>query len=106
MVFGMQMVDVFGAGPLAGNPLAVITGAEALSTEDMQRLTRWFNLSETAFLLPPTHPQADYRVRIFTLIVKCRLPGTRRSAVVMPGSPRRVCRAMRRRSSRSAGRAW
>ncbi|WP_282677328.1 PhzF family phenazine biosynthesis protein [Serratia marcescens] len=67
MVFGMQMVDVFGAGPLAGNPLAVITGAEALSTEDMQRLTRWFNLSETAFLLPPTHPQADYRVRIFTL---------------------------------------
>ncbi|HEJ7882533.1 TPA: PhzF family phenazine biosynthesis protein [Serratia marcescens] len=67
MVFGMQMVDVFGAGPLAGNPLAVITGAETLSTEDMQRLTRWFNLSETAFLLPPTHPPADYRVRIFTL---------------------------------------
>ncbi len=53
MVFGMQMVDVFGAGPLAGNPLAVITGAGALSTEDMQCLTRWFNLSETAFLLPP-----------------------------------------------------
>lgn len=49
MVFGMQMVDVFGAGPLAGNPLAVIAGAGALSTEDMQRLTRWFNLSETAF---------------------------------------------------------
>jgi PhzF family phenazine biosynthesis protein len=47
--------------------LAVITGAGALSTEDMQCLTRWFNLSETAFLLPPTHPQADYRVRIFTL---------------------------------------
>ncbi|MFJ3168789.1 PhzF family phenazine biosynthesis protein [Serratia marcescens] len=67
MVFGMQMVDVFGAGPLAGNPLAVITGAGALSTEDMQRLTRWFNLSETAFLLPPMHLQADYRVRIFTL---------------------------------------
>lgn len=33
----------------------------------MQQLTRWFNLSETAFLLPPTHPDADYRVRIFTL---------------------------------------
>ncbi|CAI1107275.1 Trans-2,3-dihydro-3-hydroxyanthranilate isomerase [Serratia marcescens] len=59
MVFGMQMVDVFGAGPLAGNPLAVITGAGALSTEDMQRLTRWFNLSETAFL-----PRRRTRVRL------------------------------------------
>ena len=101
MVFGMQMVDVFGAGPLAGNPLAVITGAGALSTEDMQCLTRWFNLSETAFLLPPTHPQADYRVRIFTLD-----RDTRRWAVVMPGSLRRGCRAIGRRSSRNAGRAW
>ena len=33
----------------------------------MQQLTRWFNLSETTFLLPPTTPDADYRVRIFTL---------------------------------------
>jgi PhzF family phenazine biosynthesis protein len=61
------MVDVFGAGPFSGNPLAVVSGAEAMTTDDMQRLTRWFNLSETAFLLPPTHPDADYRVRIFTL---------------------------------------
>ncbi|WDZ78231.1 PhzF family phenazine biosynthesis protein [Ensifer adhaerens] len=67
MTFAIHMVDVFGAGPLAGNPLAVVIGADALSTDEMQRLTRWFNLSETAFLLPPTHSQADYRVRIFTL---------------------------------------
>jgi PhzF family phenazine biosynthesis protein len=33
----------------------------------MQRVTRWLNLSETTFLLPPTDPAADYRVRIFTL---------------------------------------
>jgi PhzF family phenazine biosynthesis protein len=33
----------------------------------MQRITRWFNLSETTFLLPPTEDGADYRVRIFTL---------------------------------------
>lgn len=61
------MVDVFGSGAFSGNPLAVITGAEGLEAEEMLRLTRWFNLSETTFLLPPTHPQADYRVRIFTL---------------------------------------
>lgn len=67
MPLAVHMVDVFGAGPLSGNPLAVVIGADALATEEMQRLTRWFNLSETAFLLAPTHPQADYRVRIFTL---------------------------------------
>ncbi|WP_175806170.1 PhzF family phenazine biosynthesis protein [Burkholderia cenocepacia] len=67
MSFAIHMVDVFGAEPLSGNPLAVVIGADALATDDMQRLTRWFNLSETAFLLPPTHPEADYRVRIFTL---------------------------------------
>ncbi|WP_447742597.1 PhzF family phenazine biosynthesis protein [Variovorax boronicumulans] len=67
MSITVHMVDVFGAGPLSGNPLAVVTGADALATHDMQQLTRWFNLSETAFVFAPTHPEADYRVRIFTL---------------------------------------
>lgn len=67
MPLALHMVDVFGGGPFSGNPLAVVIGADALSTDEMQRLTRWFNLSETAFLLPATHPEADYRVRIFTL---------------------------------------
>ncbi|RMX08892.1 PhzF family phenazine biosynthesis protein [Corticibacter populi] len=67
MTLAIQMVDVFGAQPLTGNPLAVVFGGEELGTEDMLRITRWFNLSETTFVLPPTHPEADYRVRIFTL---------------------------------------
>ena len=62
-----QLVDVFHDQPFSGNPLAVVSNAEGLSTEDMQRIARWLNLSETAFLLPPTTPEADYRVRIFTL---------------------------------------
>lgn len=32
----------------------------------MQAFAAWTNLSETAFLLRPFHPQADYRIRIFT----------------------------------------
>ena len=36
------------------------------TSEAMQTIARWTNLSETTFLLPPTHPDADYRVRIFT----------------------------------------
>lgn len=67
MSFTLHMIDVFGSAPASGNPLAVITGADNLTTAEMQQLTRWFNLSETTFLLPPTHPQADYRVRIFSL---------------------------------------
>ena len=62
-----SLVDVFGTEPFSGNPLPVIADADDLATEDMQRITRWFGYSETAFLLTPTDPAADYRVRIFTL---------------------------------------
>lgn len=61
------MVDVFGDGAFAGNPLAVIADGNGLSTEEMQRIAHWLNLSETTFLLPPIDPGADYRVRIFTV---------------------------------------
>jgi PhzF family phenazine biosynthesis protein len=61
-----SQVDVFGSGPCSGNPVAVVLDAEGLSSEEMQRFARWTNLSETTFLLPPTDPEADYRVRIFT----------------------------------------
>ena len=59
-------VDVFSAVPFAGNPVAVVLDGEGLTTEEMQAITRWTNLSEATFLLPPTSPEADYRVRIFT----------------------------------------
>jgi PhzF family phenazine biosynthesis protein len=59
-------VDVFTAEPLRGNALAVVFDAEGLDAERMQTLARWTHLSETTFLLPPTDPAADYRLRIFT----------------------------------------
>jgi PhzF family phenazine biosynthesis protein len=61
----LDLVDVFGAGPLAGNPLGVVHGADGLDGEAMLRLTQWLGFSETTFLLPPEDPKADYRVRIF-----------------------------------------
>jgi len=60
-----QQVDVFTAVPYRGNPVAVVLGGENLSTEDMQAFTNWTNLSEATFVLPPTQPGADYRLRIF-----------------------------------------
>lgn len=59
-------VDVFSAIPYLGNPVAVILDGTDVTDEEMQRLARWTNLSETTFVLPPTVPEADYRLRIFT----------------------------------------
>src|ERR1700683_766651 len=59
-------VDVFSTVPYLGNPVAVVHDGTDLTDEQMQRLARWTNLSETTFVLPPTAPVADYRLRIFT----------------------------------------
>ncbi|OKB68432.1 phenazine biosynthesis protein PhzF family [Serratia marcescens] len=61
-----KQVDVFTTTPLQGNPVAVVLEAEGLSAAQMLALARWTNLSETTFVLKPTHPAADYLVRIFT----------------------------------------
>ncbi len=61
-----SQVDVFGSGPLLGNPVAVVHDATGLDDEQMAAFARWTNLSETTFLLPPEDPEADYRLRIFT----------------------------------------
>lgn len=67
MTTPFSLVDVFHDGPFTGNPLAVVHGGGELDTATMQAITRWFNLSETVFLLPPREPGADYHARIFTL---------------------------------------
>jgi PhzF family phenazine biosynthesis protein len=61
-----RQVDVFTDTPYLGNPVAVVLGADGLSTEQMQLFARWTNLSETTFVLTPRASGADYRVRIFT----------------------------------------
>jgi trans-2,3-dihydro-3-hydroxyanthranilate isomerase len=60
-----EIVDVFTDRPFAGNPLAVVYGADDLAADQMHTLAREFNLAETVFVLPPT-AGATYRARIFT----------------------------------------
>ena len=67
--------DVFTDQAFAGNPLAIVTDAEGLSGEDMQRIAAEMNLSETAFVLPPTDVQALCRLRIFTPNTELPLAG-------------------------------
>jgi PhzF family phenazine biosynthesis protein len=64
--FVFHQLDVFASQPLRGNALAVVAGADALTDAQMAAFANWTNLSETTFLLQPTNPTADYRVRIFT----------------------------------------
>src|SRR5947209_11736665 len=64
--FRYVLCDVFTDVPLAGNQLAVFTDARDLTSEEMQELARETKLSETVFVLPPTAPDADVRIRIFT----------------------------------------
>src|SRR3954453_22604495 len=58
--------DVFTSVPTKGNGLAVVVDGEDLSDDQMQAFAAWTNLAETTFLVSPTTPEADYRVRIFT----------------------------------------
>ena len=68
--FRFRQVDVFTDVALSGNPLAVFTDADGLTDGEMQALAREMNLSETAFVLPPTTAGsaagASHRLRIFT----------------------------------------
>lgn len=63
--YRFKQVDVFSSEPLMGNPLAVVLDAEGIDTDTMLAFARWTNLSETAFVVPPVDPLADYRLRIF-----------------------------------------
>ena len=70
-----KQVDVFTAEPYRGNPLAVVLDGDGLSDDEMQRFANWTNLSETTFVVPPTDPAADYKVRIFTTDVELPFAG-------------------------------
>src|SRR4051794_5960745 len=59
-------LDVFTDRQFGGNPLAVVTNAQGLSTQRMQAIAAEFNLAETTFVLPPKDPTRTAEVRIFT----------------------------------------
>ncbi|MGB2876318.1 MAG: PhzF family phenazine biosynthesis protein [Gaiellaceae bacterium] len=68
------VADVFTDTPLAGNPVAVFTDARALGADEMQRLARELNLSETVFVLPP-EAGGHARIRIFTPELEMQFAG-------------------------------
>lgn len=73
--FEFETVDVFTDEKFGGNPLAVFAQASGLSDRQMQLLAAEFNLSETAFVLPPRDPLNTARVRIFNRTAEMAFAG-------------------------------
>lgn len=67
-------LDVFSERAGQGNPLAVVADCDGLDSAAMQAIAAWFNLSETAFLLP-ADDGASYQVRIFTPVQELPFAG-------------------------------
>ncbi|MGB7553867.1 MAG: PhzF family phenazine biosynthesis protein [Candidatus Korobacteraceae bacterium] len=68
--FSFVQLDVFTARPLEGNQLAVFGDARGLSDNEMQKLARETNLSETTYILPgdaSVEQREGHKVRIFTV---------------------------------------
>jgi trans-2,3-dihydro-3-hydroxyanthranilate isomerase len=98
-----EVVDVFTDTPYAGNPLAVVLGADDLDTPQLQAIAREFNLSETAFPMAGDEV-SDYRLRIFTPEVELPFAGhpsvgaawvLAQRGVVSPGPVVQLCGAGR-----------
>ncbi|MBI4549207.1 MAG: PhzF family phenazine biosynthesis protein, partial [Ignavibacteriae bacterium] len=70
----IKQVDAFTTTPHSGNPAGVVDGKD-LTEQQMQAIARELNLSETAFVLPPTKPDADVRLRWFSPTTEVPLCG-------------------------------
>ncbi len=66
MEIPFYQVDVFTNRIFGGNPLAVFTNGQSFAEEDLQKVAREMNLSETTFVYPSSTDNADFDVRIFT----------------------------------------
>ena len=76
--YDFAQLDVFAEHPLEGNALAVFPDGRDLSTDEMQRLARETNLSETTFILPrdpAIEHERGVHVRIFTVLEELRFAG-------------------------------
>ena len=73
--YRIKHVDAFTTEPFTGNPAGVVLDARGLNEKAMQNIAREINLSETAFILPPTLRSADIQIRWFTPAAEVPLCG-------------------------------
>jgi PhzF family phenazine biosynthesis protein len=73
--YKVKLVDAFTTEPFSGNPAGVVLDAKGINEKAMQNIARELNLSETAFVLPPTVKSADIQIRWFTPAAEVPLCG-------------------------------
>lgn len=73
--YRIKHVDAFTTEPFTGNPAGVVLDARGLNEKAVQNIARELNLSETAFVLPPTVKSADIQIRWFTPAAEVPLCG-------------------------------
>lgn len=69
------LLDVFGETKYTGNQLAVVRDCQDMSTEQMQRIAKEFNFSETTFITSESEQAGGYDVRIFTPDAELKFAG-------------------------------
>jgi len=69
------ILDVFAQEKYAGNQLAVVRDAAALSDSQMQQIAKEMNYSETTFILSDEPREGGYDVRIFTPAIELPFAG-------------------------------
>ena len=65
-LYHIYQIDSFTKDRLTGNPAGVITNADGLSDQQMQKIARELNNSETAFIFKSENDTYDMQVRFFT----------------------------------------
>lgn len=73
-IIPFHIVDAFAAQPFSGNPAAIIPNASSLTEAEMLQITDELSM-EAGFVLPPTSPGADVRLRFFTRRLEANLSG-------------------------------
>lgn len=64
--YNLYQIDSFAKEKFTGNPAGVITNADGLTSDDMQKIARELNNSETAFIFSSNSNEYDAHIRFFT----------------------------------------
>lgn len=64
--YNLYQIDAFTNEKFTGNPAGVITNADGLTSDEMQKIARELNNSETAFIFSSNSHEYDVHVRFFT----------------------------------------
>ena len=73
--YTLYQIDSFTKEKFKGNPAGVVTNADGLTVDEMQKIARELNNSETAFIFSSNNDEYDVHIRFFTPISEVPICG-------------------------------